>query len=60
MYGYISMGKEKIYHQYTGEMCGACEGTGLQTRKTDGITITCPVCMGSGKKNKGIQKRWIH
>jgi len=60
MYGYMSQGNVKHNHPYGDEPCGACEGTGLQTRKTDGITITCPVCMGSGKKNKGIQKRWIH
>lgn len=28
--------------------CGACGGTGFQTRATDGIRVTCPVCYGRG------------
>lgn len=28
--------------------CGACNGSGYQTKK-NGITIKCPVCLGSGK-----------
>jgi len=33
--------------------CGACNGTGYQT-KNNGITIRCPVCRGNGKDKGGL------
>ena len=30
--------------------CRACDGTGLQTRKPDGLVVKCPVCGGTGNE----------
>lgn len=32
------------------KVCPACNGTGIQYSDKEGLRVTCPVCLGSGKK----------
>lgn len=32
-------------------VCPGCHGSGAQYRKDTGLTVRCPICLGSGKKD---------
>jgi len=40
-----------------GRPCPACRGLGYQKNK-DGINVICPVCGGTGKKQKYLEVVW--
>lgn len=37
--------------------CKCCHGSGVQTRPTDGLRVTCPACSGSGQSSAPLFPR---